>query len=101
MPLAFEAPASFSRKSIRPHCLCDVGHDLVGAGEQGDVGLVGERLAAKRLDLARGARHLGLEQVDQGDVVAARRQFERAAAADAARAAGDDGGLAHAACSLA
>ncbi len=80
---------------------CDIGHHLMGARERGDVGLVGERLSAQRLDLARGALHLGLEQVDQRDVVAARRQFEGAAAADAPRAAGDDGRLAHAACSLA
>ena len=86
---------------MRPHCSRDIGHHLVGAGERGDVGLVGQRLAAQPLDFARGALHLGLEQVDQRDVVAARRQFEGAAAADAARPAGDDGCLAHAACSLA
>ena len=77
----------------------------MGARKGGDVGLVGEHLAAQRLDFARGALHLGLEQVDQHDVVAACRQFEGTAAADAARPAGDDGdfrdGLAHAACALA
>ena len=30
----------------------DIGHHLVGAGERGDVGLVGERLAAQSLDFA-------------------------------------------------
>ena len=79
----------------------DIFHHLVGARELRDIGLVGQRLAALALDLAPGAGHLGLEQVDQRDVVAARRQFESAAAADAARSAGDDGDLAHAACALA
>jgi hypothetical protein len=79
----------------------DIIGDLVRAGEHRDIGLVGPSLAADPLDLTLGVRHFELEQVDQRDVVAAPRQFERATAADAAGSARDDGDLAHAACALA
>src|SRR5689334_2971641 len=78
-----------------------VGHHLMRAGKDRYIGLVGQRLAALGLDLALGAGHLGLEQIHEGDIVAARRQFESAATADAARSASNDRRLAHAACALA
>src|SRR6185437_7290284 len=80
--------------------LRDILRDLMRAGEDGDIGLVGQRLAALGLDLAPGALHLGLEQVDQGDIVASCRELERAAPADAARSSCYDSDLAHAACSF-
>src|SRR5882724_11018804 len=73
----------------------DLFDDRMRAGKIAYIGLKGQRALAARLDIARGCCHLLLQEIDESDVEAGIGKRQRTGAADAARAAGDEGRLCH------